>query len=87
MFNGELSAVDPSNLHYGEVGLKDGILVTNGANGYTGVGDSIEAAREAAVALVDKVIIPNARYRCDIGQKLIDGDLERIRAWRFIDRS
>jgi hypothetical protein len=32
------------------------------------------------------VIIPNARYRCDIGQKLIDGDLERIRAWGFIDR-
>ena len=89
MFNGELSAIDKANLHYGEVGLKDGILVTSGANGYTlvvtGVGHSIEAARETALALVDKVIIPNARYRCDIGQKLIEGDLERIRAWGFID--
>jgi phosphoribosylamine--glycine ligase len=91
IFNGELSSVDQANLHYGEAGLEDGILVTSGANGYTlvvtGVGDSIEAAREAALALVDKVIIPNARYRCDIGQKLIDGDLERIRAWGYIDRS
>jgi phosphoribosylamine--glycine ligase len=89
IFKGELSAVDQANLHYGEVGLKDGVLVTSGANGYTlvvtGTGHSIEAARDAAHALVDKVIIPNARYRCDIGQKLIDGDLERIRAWGFFD--
>ena len=59
------------NLHYGEVGLNNGILVTSGAGGYTlvvtGVGQTIEAARDAANVLANKVIVANARYRRDIG--------------------
>jgi phosphoribosylamine--glycine ligase len=89
VFRGDLSSDERANLHFGEVGLLNGILVTSGANGYTlvvtGTGDTIETARNAANALADKVVIPNARYRRDIGQKLIEGDFDKIRALGLID--
>ena len=51
----------------------------------TGIGDTIEAARNAANALADKVVIPSARYRRDIGEKLIEGEFDKIRALGLID--
>jgi phosphoribosylamine--glycine ligase len=45
----------------------------------TGIGDSIEAAREAAYSRVQKVVIPNSRYRNDIGGRLIERDLREMR--------
>ena len=46
LFEGDLSPEERSNVHYGEVGLKDGVLVTSGASGYTlvvtGTGDTVE---------------------------------------------
>jgi phosphoribosylamine--glycine ligase len=88
-FAGELSPEERSNLHYGEVGLRDGVLVTTGASGYTlvatGTGSTIVAARDAANALADKVIVANARYRRDIGDKLIAGDFAKIEAWGLLD--
>ncbi|HEY2464348.1 MAG TPA: phosphoribosylglycinamide synthetase C domain-containing protein [Steroidobacteraceae bacterium] len=72
------------NLHYGEVGLKDGQLVTSGAYGWTmvvtGTGASVREARDRANDLADRVIIPNARYRRDIGDRLIAGELDRVAA-------
>jgi phosphoribosylamine--glycine ligase len=89
MFRGELSPADQANIHYGEVGLKDGALVTSGASGYTlvvtGTGDTIASARDAANTLAAKVVIPNARYRIDIGEKLIAGDFDKIRGLGLID--
>ena len=35
LFDGDLSAEDQANLHYGEVGLSDGHLVTSGIYGWT----------------------------------------------------
>jgi phosphoribosylamine--glycine ligase len=89
MFKGGLSADERANLHYGEVGLIEDVLVTSGASGYTlvvtGRGDTIAAARDAANALADKVVVSNARYRRDIGKKLIEGDFAKVRAWGLID--
>jgi phosphoribosylamine---glycine ligase len=89
VFRGDLSPAERANLHFGEVGLINGVLVTSGAYGYTlvvtGTGDTIGSARDAANALADKVIIPNARYRRDIGQKLTEGDFDKIRALGLID--
>jgi phosphoribosylamine---glycine ligase len=88
-FRGDLSPAERANLHFGEVGLSNGVLVTSGANGYTlvvtGTGATIEAARDAANALADKVVVPNGRYRRDIGQKLIEGEFDKIRALGLID--
>jgi phosphoribosylamine--glycine ligase len=89
LFDGDLSAAEKRNLHYGEVGLKGSVLVTTGASGYTlvitGTGATIEVARNAANALARKVEIPNARYRCDIGQRLIEGEFAKLQAWRLLD--
>ena len=89
IFRGDLSPAERANLHFGEVGLNNGVLVTSGANGYTlvvtGTGETIEAARDAANALADKVVVSNGRYRRDIGRKLIEGEFEKIRALGLID--
>jgi phosphoribosylamine---glycine ligase len=77
-----VSDEEHQHLHYGEVRLKDGRLVTSGAYGWTmvvtGTGRTVHEARDRANQLADRVIIPNARYRRDIGDRLAAGDLERI---------
>jgi phosphoribosylamine--glycine ligase len=89
LFDGELSPQDQRHLHYGEVGLANGVLVTTGMSRYTlvvtGTGETIEAARDRANALADKIVVPNARYRRDIGTRLIERDLETIEAWNLLD--
>jgi phosphoribosylamine---glycine ligase len=82
-FADDLDECDRQSLHYGEVDERDGQLVTAGMIGYimvvTGVADSIEAARQTAYARVRKVVIPNARYRNDIGVRLMERDLDEMR--------
>lgn len=82
-FADDLDECDRQSLHYGEVDERDGQLVTAGMIGYimvvTGIAESIEAARQTAYARVRKVVIPNSRYRNDIGVRLIERDLEEMR--------
>jgi phosphoribosylamine---glycine ligase len=89
LFHDGLSPDERRNIHYGEVGLSNGVLVTSGASGYTlvitGTGETIAAARDAANALADKVFIPNARYRSDIGQRLIQEEFAKLQAWGLFD--
>ena len=89
LFDGDLAPAEKRNLHYGEVGLSAGALVTTGASGYTlvvtGTGETIEIARDAANALAEKIIVPNARYRSDIGQRLIQGEFAKLEAGGLLD--
>ena len=82
-FTEHLHETDRRSLHYGEVDMHHGQLVTAGMIGYimvvTGIGESIEAARETAYNRVRKVVIPNSRYRNDIGVRLIDQDMAEMR--------
>jgi phosphoribosylamine--glycine ligase len=82
LFDDDLSEEDRRNLHYGEVGLDNGQLVTSGLYGWTmvvtGAGPTVSQAQERANRLADLVLIPNARYRRDIGNRLIAGDLARV---------
>ena len=52
LFDGELTDADRANLHYCELGLENGELVTSGLYGWamvvTGVGDSIASAQQRA---------------------------------------
>jgi phosphoribosylamine---glycine ligase len=82
--------VDRDHLHYGEVGLDAaGQLCTSGLYGWTmvvtGVADTIGGARERAYANVGGVLIPNARYGLDIGERLIGGDLARVERLGLFD--
>jgi phosphoribosylamine--glycine ligase len=85
LFRGELSAEDKDNLHFSEVELKDGELLTAGEIGYlmvvTGRGDTAEAARGKAYALSRRVVVPNLRYRSDIGAKFLARDHRLLRQW------
>lgn len=89
LFDDDLSPDERRNVHYGEVGLSGGVLVTSGASGYTlvvtGTGETIAAARDAANVLAGKVVIPNARYRSDIGQRLIQDEFAKLQAWGLLD--
>ncbi len=82
MFEGELSEDDRRNIHYGEMGLVDGHLVTAGYHGWTmvvtGTGSSVASAQTKAYHLATKIVAPNVRYRNDIGTKLIEGDLAAL---------
>jgi phosphoribosylamine--glycine ligase len=78
-FDGE----DRRHLHFGEIGSGSGGLITSGIYGWTmvvtGVAATIAAARDAAYDRVRRITIPNARYRLDIGERLIAGDLDRVK--------
>ena len=79
---------DKQQLHFNEVSKQDDLLVTNGVTGNVatavGAGETIEAAREQAYDLAEKVILPNIRYRQDIGSSLIANDLQQLIYWGYI---
>jgi phosphoribosylamine---glycine ligase len=82
-----LDEEDRRHLHYGEVGLDGGELVTSGLYGWTmvvtGVGATIAAAKEEAYRRAARVFVPNLRYRIDIGDRLVAGDLARLERLRL----
>jgi phosphoribosylamine--glycine ligase len=89
VFDPPLTPEEERHLHFGEVGLEAGVLVTSGIYGYpmvvTGIGETIAEARDAANALARKVRVPNARYRLDIGDRLIAGEYARVEALGLLD--
>lgn len=84
-----LSATDAANIHLGEVGKAGNQLVTAGIYGWTsvvtGTGADIATAQADAYARIKKVAIPNARYRNDIGDCLIDSDYAALESWGLLD--
>jgi len=80
--------IERCHLHLGEVGKREGTLVTAGLYGWTavvtGIGQSIADAKAAAYANAGKVHAPNLRYRLDIGDALIGGDFERLLRWGWV---
>ena len=73
------------HLHPGEVTRAGGMLLIAGSVGYvmvaTGMGRDVPEARKAAYRTAAKVVVPNVRYRLDIGQRFIAEDratLERL---------
>lgn len=82
LLDAKLGAADRKHLHFGEVGLIDGQLVTSGLYGWTmvatGVGVDIATAQRHAYRVAGGVFAPNLRYRLDIGDKLIAGDLAGV---------
>jgi len=86
-FRDTMTSGDMEHLHYGEVEMSDGRLITSGSLGYvmvvTGTGETIHAAQDAAYARVRKIVIPNMRYRHDIGDRLRQHDWACLMQWGF----
>jgi phosphoribosylamine--glycine ligase len=89
VFDGELGPMDRHHLYYGEVGLSNGQLVTSGQYGWTmvatGVSATIGAARDKVATLAGRILIPNVRYRSDIGSNLISRDFELVERLGLLD--
>ncbi len=87
-FRAPMTSAERSHLHLCEVASVRGQLVASGSTGCigvaTGAGDSLEAARQGALAVARQVVTPNLRYRNDIGQKLIDGDFSTLRKLGYL---
>jgi phosphoribosylamine--glycine ligase len=83
LFRPSMSKSDRQHLHLAEVAIVNGQLVTSGEIGYvgvaTGIGAEIQESIDNAYALADKVIIPNMRYRNDIGDRVLQGDYEGLK--------
>ena len=81
--------IDPGHLHLGEVGLSGTQLVTSGLYGWTavvtGTGDTVANAKADAYANAASVQTPNMRYRLDIGDALINGGLEALFKWGWLN--
>jgi phosphoribosylamine--glycine ligase len=50
----------------------------------TGAAPTVAEARRNAVARARRVLVPNLRYREDIGERLTHGDLERLEGWGIL---
>jgi phosphoribosylamine--glycine ligase len=81
--------LEPRHVHYGEVGLQAGELVTSGLYGWTlvvtGDGPGIADARDAAYRNIRRIVVPNGRYRLDIGERLVGGDFARLERMGLFD--
>jgi phosphoribosylamine---glycine ligase len=82
LLDGLLDDEDRRHLHYGEIGLEGGALVTSGLYGWTmvvtGTAREIEAAKRAAYGRAARVFVPGLRYRLDIGDRLIASDYAAV---------
>ena len=74
--------VEPEHFHWGEVGRKGESIVTAGLYGWTavvtGTGETVRDAQVAAYDRAARVRTPNLRYRLDIGDKLLAGELSHL---------
>jgi phosphoribosylamine---glycine ligase len=85
---GGMDAIARRHLHFAEVALRGPDLVTSGASGYvlvaTGTGAEVAAAQRDAYALIERVTVPNARYRTDIGERFRRADGARLRKLGYL---
>jgi phosphoribosylamine--glycine ligase len=86
---GGFDAEDLSHIHLAEVGRADGQLVTSGIYGWpmvvTGTGPGIADAQRAAYARAAQILIPNLRYRLDIGNRLAARDYSEVERLGLLD--
>jgi phosphoribosylamine--glycine ligase len=53
----------------------------------TGVGATIGEAKRRAYRRIERIVVPDGRYRLDIGDRLLSGDLERLERLGLLDGS
>jgi phosphoribosylamine--glycine ligase len=76
------------HFHPGEVGGSGSQLVTSGVYGWTavatGTGATVREAKEQAYRHARQIRAPSLRYRLDIGDKLMGGELEMLAEWGWL---
>ncbi len=92
LFREEPDAADWANIHLAEVTREpDGQLMVGGSRGYpmvvTGVDEDLGEAQRKANALAARVVLPNLRYRTDIGSALMRENRSRLTTWGILRAS
>ena len=81
---------DPAHYHLSDVRLQDGQLFARRRTGYamvvTGTGATVQAAQAAAAARARNVVIPNLRWRGDIGDRFLAGEEARLQILGWLPR-
>jgi phosphoribosylamine--glycine ligase len=87
-FKGPLGGAELRHLHFGEVARAGAQLTVAGPSGYvlvaTGCGEGIADARRSAYALLQRVVVPNGRYRTDIGERLLNGEAAMLQRLGYL---
>jgi phosphoribosylamine--glycine ligase len=88
MFQSEMTDAQLGRLSMGEVAMRDGQLIASGAVGYlmvaTGVGSTVREAQADAYAIARRVIVPNLRYRTDIGDAFLASGQLTLRSLGYL---
>jgi phosphoribosylamine--glycine ligase len=82
LLDASLDDADHRHLHFGEIGSSAAGLVTTGVYGWTmvvtAVASTVQQAKDQAYARIARVTIPQARYRLDIGDRVMTADLPEV---------
>ncbi len=77
------SGADRAHYHYADMRQEHGQLLARRRTGYamcvTGTGVTVQSAQQAATSRAGNVVIPNVRWRTDIGDRFLAGEGERLR--------
>ncbi len=89
IFRERIGEDERRHLHFDEVAEIDGRLQTTGPLGYvmvaTGTGETVQEARGRCYRLIDRIAIPNLRYRRDIGMRFLEGEGAELRRLGWLD--
>ena len=81
---------DPAHYHLSDVRLDGGQVFARRRTGYamvvTGTGATVPAAQAAAMARARNVVIPNLRWRTDIGDRFLAGEGARLQSLGWLPR-
>ncbi|MEA3001291.1 MAG: phosphoribosylamine---glycine ligase [Sphingomonadales bacterium] len=88
-FSEPFDLADWRNVHFGEIGKHGDGYVTSGLYGWTmvvtGVAATIREAQRLAYRRLGRILVPDGRYRLDIGDRLTGGELERLERLGLLD--
>lgn len=92
LFKKKLSQEEMNRIHLEEVSLrknkKETQFYISSKTGFalhvTGMGKTVEEAREKTYGLIDNIVIPKMFYRTDIGLKFIEQDQKKLKEWGWI---
>ena len=87
--NPGLNSEDKAALHFAEIESPEDVLITSGASGYigvaTGTGDTVDQAVNDAYRIASHVVVPNLRFRLDIGERVKNHDWQALRSMGWLD--
>ncbi|HYZ62301.1 MAG TPA: hypothetical protein VE650_07585, partial [Acetobacteraceae bacterium] len=84
----EPDGAEAAHYHLNDVRVEDGQLLARRRTGYlicvTGTGPTVEQAQAEATKRARNVIVPNLRWRTDIGDRFVAGEGDRLRAMGWL---